>query len=357
MAGTAIEFFSVTKSYGAYDVVRPLDLSVAEREFLVLLGPSGCGKSTILKMLAGIEEPSAGEIHVNGKLVNYTLPRDRDVAMVFQNYALYPHMTVAENIGYPLKTASRRLAKADIQSKVRDAAQIVRISDQLDKFPEALSGGQRQRVALARALVRDPAVFLMDEPLSNLDAQLRDTMRHQLIDLHRRIGKATIYVTHDQLEAMTMADRIVILHQGVIQQIGTPKEIYHSPANLFVAAFIGHPKMNFVSGLSLGDNRLRIGSTELLAQCGTGRAGDALTVGLRPTDLRIEQAQQNDISGRVLSSEFTGADTFLTLDCGLQETLRVRAPGAEQPAPDAIVSVAAVPAHVHVFDANGQRMS
>lgn len=357
MAGSAIEFRSVKKSYGTHDVVRTLDLSVSPGEFLVLLGPSGCGKSTILKMLAGIEEPSEGEIYVDGQLVNYALPRDRNVAMVFQNYALYPHMTVAENIAYPLKASGRRLSPGESRTKVEEAAELVRISDQLPKHPDALSGGQRQRVALARALVREPAVFLMDEPLSNLDAQLRDAMRHQLIELHRRIGKATIYVTHDQLEAMTMADRIIVLNQGIIQQIGSPRDIYHSPANLFVAEFIGHPKMRFVPGVSSGGNKVRVGSVELTANSSTGTEGQALTVGLRPSDLRLDSRGENLIAGRVVSSEFTGADTYLTLASNAGETqLCVRSANANPPETGASLSVSVAPQDVHIFDADGRRM-
>ncbi len=356
MASAAVEYRSVNKVYGDFVAVHNLDLSILQREFLVLLGPSGCGKSTILKLLAGIEDPTAGEIFVNGNLVNYLLPRDRNVAMVFQNYALYPHMSVAENIAYPLK--ARKWAARDrtsVRDKVLQAAKLVEISDQLGKLPEALSGGQRQRVALARALVRDPEVFAMDEPLSNLDAQLRDTMRQHLIALHRRVGKATIYVTHDQHEAMTMADRVVVLKDGVVQQIGTPAEVYNAPTNTFVAGFVGHPRMNFVPGISLGGRSVRVGKLDLQSSCGTGPEGEPVMVGLRPTDAKFE-ASLNCIRGTVSASEFTGADTIVTLSTGLSEDLRFRLIDSSscdlgQPA---AFSYAAE--HVHVFDKGGQRM-
>jgi len=356
MTSPAIEFKSVQKSYGALDVVKRLDLSIAPGEFLVLLGPSGCGKSTILKMLAGIEDPTAGELAVNGKLVNYALPRDRDVAMVFQNYALYPHMNIADNIAYPLKSGRRgAMSKAEIAEKVREAAALVEIVDQLEKYPEALSGGQRQRVALARALVRDPAAFLMDEPLSNLDAQLRDTMRHQLIKLHRRIGKATIYVTHDQLEAMTMADRIVVMNGGVVQQSGTPEEVFHKPANLFVAGFVGYPKMNFFKGRSLGEGRVAVGEFELTTTCKVGPAGTPVTVGLRPSDAQSD-ATANAIAGTVSDVEFTGADTVVTLTAPGIEDLHLRQTSYRKTVVGEALSVGYTADHVHVFDADGNRL-
>ena len=356
MAVAAIEFRSVSKDFGDFAAVRNLDLTIPQREFLVLLGPSGCGKSTILKLLAGIEDPTSGEIFVNGILVNYLLPRDRNVAMVFQNYALYPHMTVAQNIAYPLK--SRRKAarsRAEIAEKIRHAAELVEISDQLGKRPEGLSGGQRQRVALARALVRDPEVFLMDEPLSNLDAQLRDTMRHHLTALHRRVGKATIYVTHDQHEAMTMADRIVVLKDGVVQQVGTPLEVFNSPVNTFVAGFVGHPRMNFVPGISLGGKAVRVGGIDLEAACKPVPEGSPLIVGLRPTDAK-PASESNCIGGTVSASEFTGTDTIVTLSTASMEGLRFRHVDANSCVNGESGAYSYAPEHVHVFDRHGQRM-
>lgn len=356
MAAPAVEFCSVNKVYGEFTAVQNLNLSIPQREFLVLLGPSGCGKSTILKLLAGIEAPTSGEIYVNGNLVNYLLPRDRNVAMVFQNYALYPHMSVSKNIAYPLK--ARRKARNDqtnIETKVLQAAELVEIADQLQKHPEMLSGGQRQRVALARALVRDPDVFAMDEPLSNLDAQLRDSMRQHLITLHRRVGKATIYVTHDQLEAMTMADRIVVLKDGIVQQVGTPIEVFNSPTNTFVAGFVGHPKMNIVPGISLGGNSVRVGDFELQSNCKTDPKGASIMVGLRPTDAKFG-AHSNSIHGTVKSHEFTGADTIVTLSTNLSGDFRFRLVDSNscQQGQSATFSYSAE--HVHVFDHTGQRI-
>ena len=356
MASAAVEYRSVNKVYGDFVAVHNLDLSILQREFLVLLGPSGCGKSTILKLLAGIEDPTAGEIFVNGNLVNYLLPRDRNVAMVFQNYALYPHMSVAENIAYPLKARKRAARdRTSVRDKVLQAAKLVEISDQLGKLPEALSGGQRQRVALARALVRDPEVFAMDEPLSNLDAQLRDTMRQHLIALHRSVGKATIYVTHDQHEAMTMADRVVVLKDGVVQQIGTPAEVYNAPTNTFVAGFVGHPRMNFVPGISLGGGSVRVGKLDLQSSCGTGPEGEPVMVGLRPTDAKFE-ASLNCIRGTVSASEFTGADTIVTLSTGLSEDLRFRLIDSSSCDLGQAAAFSYAAEHVHVFDQGGQRM-
>lgn len=356
MASAAVEFRSVNKVYGDFVAVRNLDLSILQREFLVLLGPSGCGKSTILKLLAGIEDPTSGEIFVNGNLVNYLLPRDRNVAMVFQNYALYPHMSAAANIAYPLKARKKAARnRANVGDKVLQAAELVEISDQLGKHPEALSGGQRQRVALARALVRDPDVFAMDEPLSNLDAQLRDTMRQHLIALHHRVGKATIYVTHDQHEAMTMADRVVVLKDGIVQQVGTPVEVYNEPINTFVAGFVGHPKMNFVPGISQGGRSVRVGKLDLQSNCRTGPEGEPLMVGLRPTDAKFE-ASLNCIRGTVSATEFTGADTIVTLSTGLPEDLRFRHIDAGSCRHGQPVAFSYAAEHVHVFNQSGKRM-
>ncbi|MCY4444842.1 MAG: ABC transporter ATP-binding protein [Rhodobacteraceae bacterium] len=356
MTSAAIEFRSVTKSYGDFIAVQNLNLNILQGEFLVLLGPSGCGKSTILKLLAGIEDPSSGEIYVNNRLVNYLLPRDRNVAMVFQNYALYPHMSVAENIAYPLKSRKKESrGRMNVKEKTLNAAKLVEISDQLDKRPEALSGGQRQRVALARAIVRDPDVFAMDEPLSNLDAQLRDAMRQHLMAIHRRVGKATIYVTHDHHEAMTMADRIVVLKDGVVQQIGTPFEVFHSPVNTFVGGFLGHPKMNIVPGISLGQNSVRIGEFNLQSSCATGPEGASLLVGLRPTDAKPE-GSSNRISGTVTASEFTGADTIVTLSIPSLYDLRFRCIEASARIKGKLLAFSYSAEHVHIFNQDGKRM-
>lgn len=354
MADTAIEFHSVSKEYGDFVAINNFDLIMPQREFLVLLGPSGCGKSTILKLLAGIEDPTSGEIFVNGALVNYLLPRDRNVAMVFQNYALYPHMTVAQNIAYPLKSRRGTRNKAEISEKTRQAAKLVEITDQLDKRPAALSGGQRQRVALARALVRDPEVFVMDEPLSNLDAQLRDNMRYHLMALHQRVGKATIYVTHDQHEAMTMADRIVVLNEGSVQQVGTPFEVFNSPINTFVAGFVGHPRMNLVPGISLGEDTVQVGTFSLETICKTYPKGTPVIVGLRPTDAKPE-AGSNNICGKISACEFTGTDTIVTISTPNLDGLRFRQIDPVSSGVGDTVTFSYSPEHVHVFNQDGLR--
>ena len=241
-----VELKEIVKSFGNFKAVNEVSLSINDGEFLVLLGPSGCGKTTILRMISGLESPNEGEILIEDKLVNEVPPKDREIAMVFQNYALYPHMTARENLSFPLKM--RKMKKGDIEKRVVKAAKMLDIDKLLDRKPKELSGGQRQRVALGRAVVRNPKVFLMDEPLSNLDAKLRTYMRAELKKLHERIKTTTVYVTHDQIEAMTLATRIALLKDGVLQQIGTPDEIYNKPANTFVGGFVGTPPMNFVEG-------------------------------------------------------------------------------------------------------------
>jgi len=285
----AIEFREVTKRFQRESLaLDDLSLSVEEGEFLILVGPSGCGKTTALRLTAGLEEVTSGEIRIGARVVNDVRPADRDIAMVFQNYALYPHMTVRDNIGFPL--ARQRLKKAEIARRVRDTAHLLDIEQLLERRPAQLSGGQRQRVAIGRALVRRPAAFLMDEPLSNLDAKLRVQMRAELIDLHRRLGVTTVYVTHDQTEAMTLGDRVLVLDNGVVQQVDPPEKLYRQPTNTFVASFIGSPAMNFLEGqLRAGAVQLGPWSVELpdaLARSVGGRTGDVL-VGLRPEDFAL----------------------------------------------------------------------
>ncbi len=236
----------VVKRYDEVEAVRGIDLDIADHEFVVLVGPSGCGKSTTLRMIAGLEDISGGDIMIGGDVVNDVPPKDRDIAMVFQNYALYPHMTVAENMSFGLRL--KRYPKAEIKTRIDEAARMLDIVELVDRKPKQLSGGQRQRVAMGRAIVRDPQVFLFDEPLSNLDAKLRVAMRTEIKELHQRLKTTTVYVTHDQIEAMTMADKIVVMHDGVVEQMGTPLELYDTPANQFVAGFIGSPAMNFLKG-------------------------------------------------------------------------------------------------------------
>lgn len=301
--------------------VNDFNLDIADREFIVFVGPSGCGKSTTLRMIAGLEDITEGELWIGDKMMNDVAPKDRDIAMVFQNYALYPHMTVYDNMAFGLKL--RKYDKADIKQRVENAAEILGLTEYLKRKPAALSGGQRQRVALGRAIVRDAKVFLMDEPLSNLDAKLRVSMRAEIAKLHRRLETTTIYVTHDQTEAMTMADRIVIMSAGIIQQVGTPKEVYDTPNNLFVASFIGSPAMNFFKVtlnngvISNGrDLKLRLpeGKNKVLVEA--GYEGKELTFGIRPEDIHsepvaIQAAPESVVKAEIVVSELLGAETML----------------------------------------------
>ena len=309
----SIEIRGVDKSFGATHVLHDVDLEVADGEFLVLVGPSGCGKSTLLRIIAGLEEVSGGEIVIGGRVVNDLPPKDRDIAMVFQNYALYPHMTVRENMAFSLKL--RKEPKATVAKKVSEAADTLNLASFLDRYPRQLSGGQRQRVAMGRAIVRDPRVFLFDEPLSNLDAKLRVQMRVEIKSLHQRLHATSVYVTHDQIEAMTMADRIVVLQDGRVEQIGSPLELYDHPANLFVAGFIGSPAMNFVRGrLRRGDDTAWVEAND-----GTrlpngskhgGQDGQEVVYSFRPEQLTLGAASQG-IPARILVIEPTGADTHV----------------------------------------------
>ena len=310
MAG--VEFRQVTKRWGAFTGVDRLDLSVVDREFLVLLGPSGCGKTTTMRMIAGLEEPTEGEIYIGEELVNETPPRDRDIAMVFQNYGLYPHMSVRDNIGYPLKV--RGTPKDEARRQVDAAAAKVELGPYLDRKPGQLSGGQRQRVALARSLVRTPRVFLMDEPLSNLDAKLRVTMRAELKHLHHQLGITTVYVTHDQMEAMTLATRIAVMSRGVIQQLDEPDRIYNDPANMFVAGFIGSPSMNLVPGDLVGGAFRGEGLTLPGVGEGVGardRAG--VVLGARPEDVAVVAPGAGNVEAAVYSFELTGESVLVTV--------------------------------------------
>lgn len=306
--------------------VTDFNLEIADREFIVFVGPSGCGKSTTLRMIAGLEDISEGELLIGDKVMNDVAPKDRDIAMVFQNYALYPHMTVFDNMAFGLKL--RKYDKAEIKKRVENAAQILGLSEYLDRKPAALSGGQRQRVALGRAIVRDAKVFLMDEPLSNLDAKLRVAMRAEIAKLHQRLNTTTIYVTHDQTEAMTMADRIVIMKDGIIQQIGSPKEVYDTPNNVFVAGFIGSPAMNFFrvtlnGGYITNDGGLKVklpeGRNKILVE--KGYEGKQLIFGIRPEDIHSERVVLDAtpdacVKSTVVVSELLGAETMLYTKIG-----------------------------------------
>ncbi len=306
-----VQLKNIAKHWGGAVAVKQMSLDIADGEFLVLLGPSGCGKTTTMRMVAGLEDPSAGEVWIGDRCVNALEPKDRDVAMVFQSYGLYPNMTVAENISFPLRI--RGLSAAQIEPAVKLAAERVELMDYLQRKPKELSGGQRQRVALARAIVREPSVFLMDEPLSNLDAKLRVSMRAHLKHLHHTLGVTTIYVTHDQIEAMTLADRVVVMSRAEVQQIGTPKAIYNDPANLFVAGFIGSPPMNLVLG-SLSHGIFEAPGIRLP---GFGSLSQRdVVLGMRAEDLSVSSRQDVPISGEVFSFELTGDSTLVTLQLG-----------------------------------------
>jgi multiple sugar transport system ATP-binding protein len=310
-----VQFDTVSKTYGD-DVraVNDLTLDIAEGEFLILVGPSGCGKTTALRMVAGLEEVTSGEIRIGERVVNGVPPKERDVAMVFQNYALYPHMTVAENMSFSMRL--RGAPKREVRERVGEVARLLGIEELLERRPRALSGGQRQRVAIGRALVRRPQAFLMDEPLSNLDAKLRVQMRAELISLHHRLGITTIYVTHDQTEAMTLGDRVVVLNKGVVQQIDTPERLYSMPANVFVAGFIGSPAMNFLDG-TLADGRVSIGSHAIelpdVVQRNLSRRSGPVIVGLRPEGFVLNGHAGDSIAAQVEISERLGPEVLVHL--------------------------------------------
>jgi len=301
---------------GGVTAVHDFNLEIADKEFIVLVGPSGCGKSTTLRMVAGLEEISEGELYIGSKLVNNVEPKDRDIAMVFQSYALYPHMTVYENMAFPLKL--RKVPKDEIDKRVREAAEILDITQYLDRKPKALSGGQRQRVAIGRAIVREPKVLLMDEPLSNLDAKLRNQMRAEIIKLRQKINTTFMYVTHDQTEAMTLGDRIVIMKDGYIQQIGTPQEVFDHPANLFVAGFIGMPQMNFFDAklvneggkyaVSVGGCKVVLSEEKQKNLSGKKVAAQDITLGVRPSHMVLSKDPANTLSATIEVSELMGSE-------------------------------------------------
>jgi len=337
--------------------VRDANLEVADKEFVVLVGPSGCGKTTTLRMIAGLEEISSGEIYIDGRLVNDIPPKDRDIAMVFQNYALYPHMTVYENMAFGLKL--RKYPRAEIDARVREAAQILEIGELLDRKPKALSGGQRQRVAVGRAIVRKPRVFLFDEPLSNLDAKFRVAMRTEISKLHDRLGATMIYVTHDQVEAMTMGDRIVVMDAGTIQQIDTPINLYDAPRNKFVAGFIGSPAMNFVEGTieANTDTVFNAGSFRLPAPAHLesalhGYSGRRVVLGIRPESLLLgnDRVTSGSFGARVELVEPMGSETFVYVRAG-NHGLIARVDAHVAPPNDSAIRLIPRPEKMHFFDA------
>jgi multiple sugar transport system ATP-binding protein len=346
-----IVFAGVRKAFGSAIALHGLDLTIRSGEFVSLLGPSGCGKTTTLRMLAGLEFPTAGAISIGSRVVNDVPPGKRDIAMVFQSYALYPHMSVAENIAYPLK--KRGMPRPEREMRVKAAAETLQLGALLQRKPRQLSGGQQQRVALGRALVRDPVAFLLDEPLSNLDAKLRAHMRAELIELHRSLGKTFVYVTHDQLEAMTMSDRIAVMNEGVLQQFATPKEVYEAPANTFVATFIGSPSMNMFEG-ALADGVFSHPALRVPVTPEAGGHGSRLLLGVRPEDMTLGSGP---LSGTIRVVEPSGHETIVLLDFA-GTTVTVRAP------PDMPLNVGSVLAcdvkssRLHLFDAvSGLRIS
>jgi sn-glycerol 3-phosphate transport system ATP-binding protein len=368
------------KSYADTPVIHGVDLDVADGEFVVLVGPSGCGKSTLLRMVAGLETVTAGRILIDGRVVNELEPRDRDIAMVFQNYALYPHMTVFQNMAYGLKI--RGMAKADIRRRVDEAAAMLGLGALLDRRPAALSGGQRQRVAMGRAIVREPKLFLFDEPLSNLDAKLRVQMRLEIKRLHQRLGVTSLYVTHDQVEAMTLADRLVVMNGGRAEQIGRPLDLYLRPATRFVAGFIGSPAMNFMPAalaadaiLVEGDRPIRVDPAALGLEGLTGMAGTGAVLGLRPEDLHrpgasaLAGAPVLEMGLEVMAVEPLGADTLIhgrpTAPCGTaladaageaRGLVTARLAGAVETAPGAHMALQARLDRLHIFGGDGRRL-
>jgi multiple sugar transport system ATP-binding protein len=335
----------LVKTYGQTEVLHSIDLGIQDGEFVVLVGPSGCGKSTTLRLIAGLEEITSGTIEIGGRVVNNLEPKDRDIAMVFQNYAIYPHMTVRKNIGFGLRSA--KMSRADKNKRIDEIADILGMTDLLERRPNQLSGGQRQRVAIGRAMVRDPAVFLFDEPLSNLDAQLRTQMRLEIKKLHQRVGATIVFVTHDQVEAMTMADRIVIMKDGYIQQVGTPSEVYHSPANTFVASFIGSPAMNMIPA-TIVDGQIHIEGGSII-EFKTSISGERkVTLGIRPEDLEPTDGPAL-IRGSVNVREPLGHETLIHVGT-VHGDIIAKADGRTPPELGGCVNLRAQAQNIHIFD-------
>jgi ABC-type sugar transport system ATPase subunit len=351
-----LELRGVVKRFGAVEVIHGVDLKIEDGEFTVFVGPSGCGKSTLLRMIAGLEAVSAGEVYIGDELVNDIAAAKRGLAMVFQSYALYPHMSVRKNLSFGLETIGA--PKAEIVKRVAQAAEILQIDQLLERRPGQLSGGQRQRVAIGRAIVREPRIFLFDEPLSNLDAELRVQMRVEINKLHRRLGATMIFVTHDQVEAMTLADRIVVLRAGVIEQVGTPLDLYNHPANLFVAGFIGSPRMNFLGADAAGDNgngRIRgTSGFNLAIPAGTDLRPGKVTFGVRPEHLVLADPADALLSGQVQIAEHLGGETFVYVALPSGETLTVEIRGQATVQPGETVGVDVQAGAWHVFDGDGR---
>ncbi|WP_380053128.1 ABC transporter ATP-binding protein [Falsihalocynthiibacter sp. SS001] len=344
----AITLKAAEKWYGDLQVIKGVDLEINEGEFVIFVGPSGCGKSTLLRMIGGLEETSRGAILIDGKDVTADPPSKRGLSMVFQSYALYPHMSVRDNMGFSLKTAGA--PKDEIRAKVDEAARILKLEPLLERRPKDMSGGQRQRVAIGRSIVRDPTAFLFDEPLSNLDASLRVEMRYEIAKLHQSLKSTMIYVTHDQTEAMTLADRIVVLEGGYIAQVGTPRELYEKPANLFVAQFIGSPKMNVM--------RCAVSGGAFALEGGRGGAieghENAVSVGCRPEHIKLGAAGEGALDAIVDVLEYLGADTFVIVDAGPLGRITVRVEGDSSLRPEDRVGLILDPDRLHFFDAEGR---
>ncbi|TRL34034.1 ABC transporter ATP-binding protein [Rhizobium straminoryzae] len=368
----SVELIGLDKHYGQYHALKSLDLTIEKGEFIVMVGPSGCGKSTLLKTIAGLETVDTGKITIGGKDVTRAEPGDRGIAMVFQSYALYPHMTVAENMGFGLRMARR--PKAEIDVAVRRAADILRITEQLDKLPKQLSGGQRQRVAIGRAITRSPDVFLFDEPLSNLDAALRTQMRVELSTLHAELGSTMIYVTHDQVEAMTMASRIVVLNKGAIEQVGSPLALYANPVNRFVAGFLGAPRMNFIEGTTteVGTDDALVQLAGLaplriaLRQGATVKTGDPVTVGIRPEAFAVGGSKPASCPARVRLVENLGRETVVYADASPLVTsgsdtgtrnVTIQLGSAVAVAPNSEITIGFDPADAYLFGSDGATLT
>ena len=333
MSKSDVRLRGIKKSYGKVDVIHGIDLDIEPGEFVVFVGPSGCGKTTLLRMIAGLEDITAGDLTITGARVNDMPPSQRGVAMVFQSYALYPHKTVYENIAFGLKIA--KVPKPEIERRVKEASEILQITEYLQRLPKALSGGQRQRVAIGRSIVRDPKVFLFDEPLSNLDAALRTKMRVELKTLHRRLGATMIYVTHDQVEAMTLADKIVVLNKGYVEQVGKPLDLYNKPASLFVAGFIGSPQMNFITGDFAAQHK-------------------ATTVGLRPEHLIV--VADGPIKGTLKHAEKLGNETFAYVNAGAMGEVTARVDGTLALESGDAIALGFAPEHLYRFNAAGKHI-
>jgi multiple sugar transport system ATP-binding protein len=349
----SVEVRGVHKAYGTTKVIHGVDIGINDGEFVILVGPSGCGKSTLLRMIAGLENITGGEVLIGDRVVNNVPPKERDIAMVFQNYALYPHMSVSDNMAFSMKL--RKAPQSEINERVSKAAKILGLEKLLDRYPRQLSGGQRQRVAMGRAIVRDPQVFLFDEPLSNLDAKLRVQMRTEIKELHQRLKTTTIYVTHDQIEAMTMADKIVVMHDGIVEQMGAPLDLYDNPSNMFVASFIGSPSMNFIKGtMTKGAVKAADGTLWKVGKTPAAAIGKPIVMGLRPEHIRLDP---KGVKAKIIVIEPTGSETQVvaeiggqTLTCVFRERITAK--------PGETITISPDQGVTHLFDeATGHRLN